>query len=79
METFRVRKRRKIKNIFLKFPLLLILVVINTILVGWILHLLHVVFTDSLDHMTLYEWTEHLYLLAKDTFEQFFASIIIVA
>ena len=57
---------------------MLVLIVINIILVGWILHILHVIFTDALDHMSLYEWTEHLYLLAKNTFEEFFASIAIV-
>jgi hypothetical protein len=78
METLRERKRRRIKNILLKSPLMLILIVINAVLVGWILHILVVIFTDSLDHMSLYEWTEHLYLLAKDTFDRFFASIIVI-
>lgn len=75
METLRERKRKKIKNILLNSPLTLILVVINVVLLGWILHIVHVIFTDALDHMSLYEWTEHLYTLAKNTFEEFFASI----
>jgi hypothetical protein len=78
METLRERKRKRIKNILLNSPFTLILVVINTILVSWILHILYVIFTDALDHMSLYEWTEHLYLLAKNTFEDIFASISIV-
>jgi uncharacterized membrane protein len=78
METLRERKRKRIKNFILGSPLTLILVVINVILVGWLIHILHAIFTDALDHMTLYEWTEHLYLLAKNTFEEFFASISIL-
>lgn len=78
METLRERKRKRIKHIFLNSPLTLILVVINVILVGWILHILHVIFTDGLDHMSLYQWTEHLFVLAKNTFEEFFASITII-
>jgi predicted nucleic acid-binding Zn ribbon protein len=75
METLRERKRKRIKNILLNSPLTFILIIINMVLVGWILHILHVIFTDALDHMSLYEWTEHLYILAKNTFEEFFASI----
>jgi len=78
MKTRQEVKKNRIKNIILGFPLTVILVVINIILVGWILHILHVIFTDALDHMSLYEWTEHLYLLAKDTFKEFFASIAII-
>jgi hypothetical protein len=78
METLRERKRKRIRNIFLNSPLMIILIIINIILVGWILHILHVIFTDGLDHMSLYEWAEHLYLLAKNTFEEFFASISVV-
>ena len=78
METLRERKRKRIRNLFLRSPLTLLLVVINVVLVGWIIHILHVIFTDALDHMTLYEWTEHLYLLAKNTWHEFFASISIV-
>jgi len=78
METLRERKRKRIKNFILGSPLTLLLVVINVILVGWLIHILYAIFTDALDHMTLYEWTEHLYLLAKNTFEEFFASISIL-
>jgi hypothetical protein len=78
METLRERKRKRLKNIFLNSPLTLILVIINVILVGWFLHILHVIFTDGLDHMSLYQWTEHLFVLAKNTFEEFFASIAIL-
>jgi len=72
-----IRKRR-FKNILLGFPLTVILVVINIVLVGWLIHMLHAIFTDALTHMSLYEWTEHLYNLAKNTFKDFFASIIII-
>jgi len=78
METLRERKQKRLKNIFLNSPLILILVIINIILVGWILHIVHVIFTDGVSHMSLYQWTEHLFVLAKDTFEEFFASISIV-
>ena len=57
---------------------MIILIIINIILVSWIIHIVYVIFTDGLDHMSLYEWTEHLYLFAKNTFEEFFASISIV-
>jgi hypothetical protein len=62
METWIEIKRKRIRNIFLHSPLTLLLVVINVVLVGWIIHVLHVIFTDALDYMSLYEWTEHLYL-----------------
>ena len=78
METLQQRKRKRIKNFLLGSPLTLILVVINIILVGWLIHVMHAIFTDSLEHMSLYEWTEHLYILAKNTFEEFFASILLI-
>ena len=78
METLREKKRKRLKNIFLNSPLILILVIINVILVGWILHILHTIFSDGIDHMSLYQWTEHLFVFVKNTFEEFFASIAIV-
>lgn len=79
METALERKKRKrIKNLLLGSPLTLLLVVINIVLIGWLIHILHAVFTDALEYMSLYEWTEHLYLLAKNTFEEFFASISLI-
>jgi hypothetical protein len=79
MVTVRERKGKRLKRIFLNFPLLVILVIVNIILVGWIGHIVHMVFTDGVDHMTLYQWTEHLVTLIKNTFERFFASITILA
>lgn len=79
METLRARKRKRIKNILLGFPLTLLLFIINVVLIGWLVHIVHAIFTDALDHMSLYEWTEHLYLLAKNTFEELFASLGILA
>lgn len=74
METLRARKRKRIWKFFLYPPFTLLLIVINVVLVGWILHILHVIFTDAVDHMSLYEWTEHLYYLAKNAFEDIFDS-----
>ncbi len=78
VKTLREIKRKRIKNALLNSPFTLILVVINIVLVGWLIHVMHAIFTDALDHMSLYEWTEHLFLLAKNTFEDFFASIALV-
>ena len=78
METIRQRKRKRLKNLLLGSPLTFILVVINIILVGWLIHVMHAIFTDALEHMSLYEWTEHLYILAKNTFEEFFESILLL-
>ena len=78
MSYYRESKKRRLRDILLGFPFTVILVVINIILVGWLIHMLHAIFTDALTHMSLYEWTEHLYILAKETFKDFFASIIIV-
>jgi len=78
MTYMREIRKRRFKNILLGFPLTVILVVINIVLVGWLIHMLHAIFTDALTHMSLYEWTEHLYNLAKNTFKDFFASIIII-
>jgi uncharacterized membrane protein len=78
METALERKKRKrIKNLLLGSPLTLLLVVINVVLIGWLIHILHAIFTDALEYMSLFEWTEHLYFLAKNTFEEFFASIFL--
>jgi hypothetical protein len=77
MVTVRERKGKRFKRIFVNLPLFLILVIVNIILVGWIGHIVHMVFTDGVDHMTLYQWTEHLVTLVKQTFEKFFASITI--
>jgi hypothetical protein len=78
VETLRAIKRKRIKNTLLNSPLTFVLIVINIVLVGWLIHIMHAIFTDALDHMSLYEWTEHLFLLAKNTFEDFFASIALV-
>ena len=78
MVTVRERKGKRLKRWLVNPPLFLILVVINIILVGWIGHIVHMIFTDGVDHMTLYQWTEHLVSLAKHTFERFFASITIL-
>lgn len=78
MSHLREIKRRRIRDIFIGFPLTVILVVVNIVLVGWLIHMLHAIFSDALTHMSLYEWTEHLYALAKNTFKDFFASIIII-
>jgi len=78
METLMGRKRKRFKDFFLNSPLIFILFIINVILVGWILHIVHITITDGIDHMSLYQWTEHLFVLAKNTFEEFFASITIV-
>jgi len=77
MVTVRERKGKRFKRIFVNLPLFLILVIVNIILVGWIGHIVHMVFTDSADHMTLFQWTEHLVALVKHTFEKFFASIAV--
>ena len=78
METLRQIKRKRIKNFLLSSPFTFILVVINIILVGWLIHVMHAIFTDALEHMSLYEWTEHLYILAKNTFEEIFKSILLL-
>jgi hypothetical protein len=51
-------------------PLSFILIVVNVVLFSWLAHVLHAVFTDSLDHMSLFEWTEKLYFLAKNTIDK---------
>lgn len=78
MGYIRQRKKRRLRDILLGFPMTVILVAVNIVLVGWLIHMMHAIFTDSLTHMSLYEWTEHLYNLAKSTFKDFFASILIV-
>jgi hypothetical protein len=57
------RKESRVKKILMGIPLTLILIVVNVVLLSWLVHLLHSVFTDALDHMSLYEWTEKLYFL----------------
>ena len=71
-------KKNRAKGILLNFPVAFILVVVNIIVVGWLLHIMHVIFTDALDHMSLYEWTEHLYVLAKTTVEELVDSVTVV-
>jgi len=78
MKTRRDIKKNRAKRILLNFPVVVILVIVNIILVSWLLHIMHVIFTDALDHMSLYEWTEHLYILAKNTLEEIFESITVV-
>ncbi len=78
MGYLRQRKKRRLRDFLLGFPMTVILVAVNIVLVGWLIHMMHAIFTDALTHMSLYEWTEHLYNLAKDTFKDFFASILLV-
>ncbi len=51
-------------------PLTLILVVVNGVLFSWLVHVLHAVFTDALDHMSLFEWAEKLFFLAKNALDK---------
>jgi hypothetical protein len=75
---YRKSKKRRFRDILLGFPLTIVLLVVNIVLIGWLIHVLHAIFTDALTHMSLYEWTEHLYNLARNTFKDFFASIFLV-
>lgn len=70
-------RRKRARNILLGIPLTIALVVINIVLIGWLIHILHAIFTDALDYMSLYEWTEHLYLLAKNTIDKLLEGISI--
>jgi hypothetical protein len=62
-------KKSRTKKILAGIPLTLILIIINVVLFSWLVHLLHSVFTDALDHMSLYEWTEKLYFLVKNAID----------
>jgi len=59
------RKEKKITHYLLESPLAFFLIVVNIVLIFWIFHILFAIFTDSLDHMSLYGWVEHLYALLK--------------
>lgn len=64
------RKESRVKKILMGIPITFILVVVNVVLFSWLIHLLHAVFTDALDHMSLYEWTEKLYFLVKNAIDK---------
>lgn len=64
------RKESRVKKLLMGIPLTFILVIVNVVLFSWLIHLLHAVFTDALDHMSLYEWTEKLYFLVKNTIDK---------
>jgi type II secretory pathway component PulM len=71
------RKKSRAKKILMGIPLTLILVVVNVVLFSWLVHLLHSVFTDALDHMSLLEWTEKLYFMVKNTIDKILGVISI--
>jgi hypothetical protein len=71
------RKNSRAKKILMGIPLTFILIVVNVVLFSWLVHLLHAVFTDALDHMSLFEWTEKLYFLVKNTIDKIFGIISI--
>jgi hypothetical protein len=57
------REEKNTGYFLLKGPLTFLLVVINSVLASWILHVSFSIFTDAQDHMSIYEWIGHLYAL----------------
>lgn len=59
------RKKKNIVYYLLKGPFVFSLIVINSLLTSWIFHLSFSLFTDAQNHMSFYEWIEHLFMLLK--------------
>ncbi len=59
------RKKRGFFYYFIRFPLVVLIVVVNIVVVSWIIHIVYSVFSDSLHHMSLLEWADHLYSLLR--------------
>jgi len=57
------RKEKNIVYYLLKGPFTFLLIVINSLLTSWIFHVSFAILTDAQDHMSLYEWLEHLYAM----------------
>jgi hypothetical protein len=54
------RKEKKFTYYLLKGPFVFFLILANTLMTSWIFHVSFAIFTDAQDHMSLYEWIEHL-------------------
>ena len=66
------RKKKRFIHYFLGIPLAIVFFVINIVLISWLFHVLYKSFANNLDHMSLYQWAEHLYTIIKGIIGQIF-------
>jgi hypothetical protein len=66
------RKKKRFIHYFLGIPLAIVFTVINIVLISWLFHVLYNSFANNLDHMSLYQWAEHLYTIIKGIIDQIF-------
>ena len=59
------RKEKKFTYYLLKGPFVFFLILVNTLMTSWLFHVSFAFFTDAQDHMSLYEWVEHLCTFLK--------------
>jgi hypothetical protein len=72
MRTALDRKKNRFMHYFLGIPLAIVLIVINIVLITWLFHVLYNSFVNNLDHMSLYQWAEHLYAIIKGIIDKIF-------
>ena len=66
MRTALDRKKKRFVHYLIGVPLSIFLIVANAILISWLFHVLITSFANDMDHMSLFKWANHLYVMAKD-------------
>jgi hypothetical protein len=66
------RKKKRFIHYFLGIPLAIVFTVINIVLISWLFHVLYNSFVNNLDHMSLYNWAEHLYAIIEGIIDKIF-------
>jgi hypothetical protein len=66
------RKKKRFVYYFLGIPIAIVFIVLNVVLISWLIHVLYNSFINNLDHMSLSQWAEHLYIIIKGIFDQIF-------
>jgi len=63
------RKGRRPLHYLIGIPIAVVLIVVNVVLISWLFYILYISFAKDLDHMSLFQWAEHLYRTVKDMFD----------
>ena len=59
------KSKRNPSFYLVKIPLFLLIILMNIVLLSWLGYVIHCLFTDAQVEKSLFEWTQHLFLLLK--------------
>ena len=55
---------------FFGIPIAIAFIIINVVLISWLIHVSYNSFVNNLDHMSLSQWADHLYMIVKGIIDQ---------